>query len=522
MAKVIYTDQLEKLSEPLGATHGDWLYNALDSAITLEVLEVLLPQLDEITAPIYAHALAMQAPILEMECRGVLVDKDEVAATSMELGDKLRFLEGNFKELLLEGVGLDEDEILVIKKVKGAFLTKYMWNSPAQLKWFFYEKLGLPPVRNRNGITVDRKALEKLRGYFYAEPIINYILAIRDISKKLGVLRTGIDRDGRIRTSYNIAGTDTGRLSSYSSSFGSGTNLQNITGELRRVFVADPGYKLCYIDLEQAESRAVGAIIWNVFGDGRYLDFCESGDLHTSVAKMTFKALPWTGDPSEDKKIAKRKFYRDFDHRDACKRLGHGSNYGGKPPHMSKEVRIPLPLVTEFQREYFSVFPHLPKWHAHVRVKLLKDGWMTSFMGRRRWFFGRRWEDETVRAAIAYEPQSAVADYLNRGLLSVWRESIRGSLPVHVLLQVHDAIVIQYPEGLENEVVPKVQKLLEIEVELMNGRTLVIPTEAMVGWNWGYASESNPGGLVKFNGNDQRKRPAKVSILDRQLSGTYS
>jgi DNA polymerase-1 len=516
MVKILYTtDPL-----PQDVTSGLWVYNALDSCITLEVLEALLPQLDENTSATYAHALAMQAPILEMECRGIRVDKDEVIEATFELTEKLVQLQESLQEILIEGVGLNFDEVVSYKREKGEVVTKYMWNSPAQLKTFFYSRLGLPPVRTRGKITVDRKALEKLRGYFYAEPIINHILAIRDISKKLGVLRTGIDRDGRIRTSYNIAGTDTGRLSSYASSFGSGTNLQNITGELRRIFVADPGHKLCYIDLEQAESRAVGAIIWNVFGDGRYLDFCESGDLHTGVCQMTFD-LPWTADPKENKKLASAKFYRDKTYRDASKTLGHGSNYYGKPPTMAQQSAIKVDLVKAFQDAYFLAFPGIPKWHAWVRNKLYKDGWITSFMGRRRWFFGRRWEDETVRAAIAYEPQSAVADYLNRGLLAVWRASISGNLPVQLLLQVHDAIVFQYPAELENIVVPKVQALLEIEVPLMNGRTLTIPTEAMVGWNWGYSSERNVGGLVKYNGNDTRKRPAKVGILDRRLLGAY-
>ena len=324
-----------------------------------------------------------------------------------------------------------------------------------------------------------------------------------------------------MRTSFSIAGTDTGRLSSSRSAFYSGTNFQNIDPRLRRMFEADAGYKIGYIDLEQAEARAVGALIWNVFHDGKYLDFCESGDLHTNVAKMTWKNLGWTGDSTHDKLLAKTKFYRDFSYRDASKRVGHASNYFGKPPHISKEVRIPVGLVQEFQRGYFGAFPSISEWHNWVRTQLLKKGFITTFMGRQRWFHGRLWDDTTLRAAIAYEPQSAIADYLNTGLLRVWKSN-----KVQLLAQIHDAILFQYPEHLENEVIPFVQKTLSIEIPLFHNRSFSIPTEAFVGWNWGYAFNDkkemvNPDGLVLFSCNDKRSRTKETSLMDRRFRGVY-
>lgn len=497
---------------PADPMHQEWLYNGLDCCVTLEVLQAIRPQLDEVTGAVYEHAKAMQAPLLEMMLRGVLIDEDTRGSVTHLFTQRRTQLEESLSAILSEGVGVD---ITMPKAQKGKPAPRY-WNSPAKLKHLFYEVLGLPTVREKGQVTTNRKALEKLRGYFWAEPIVNHILAIRDLNKKLGVLKTGIDPDHRIRTSFNIAGTDTGRLSSYASAFGSGTNLQNITGELRNIFTADPGKKLAYIDLEQAEARAVGAIIWNLFGDPTYLDFCESGDLHTNVSRMVWPELSWTDDPKENRKIADGIYYREFSYRDTSKRLGHGTNYRGKPPHMSAILRVDVPIITEFQRRYFAAFPSIPAWHKWVADKLRKDGWITSFMGRRRWFMGRRWEDETIRAAVAYEPQGGVGDYMNKGILAIWREN----LPVELQLQVHDAIVFQYNPKDEDWILPRVRELLSHTIPLMNGRSFSIPTDCMVGWNWGYASDKNPDGLKKWKGpgSDTRQRTPKAkSFLDRMF-----
>ena len=124
----------------------------------------------------------------------------------------------------------------------------------------FYNVLRIPAVKKRNGSgqyvpTVNREALERLESYFHAKQIVLHILKIRELTKRLGTLRTDIDSDSRIRTSYNIGGTTTGRLSLRLSDFGTGTNLQNIEPRLRRIFVADPGLKFANIDLEQADAR---------------------------------------------------------------------------------------------------------------------------------------------------------------------------------------------------------------------------------------------------------------------------
>ena len=121
-------------------------------------------------------------------------------------------------------------------------------------------------------LSVNREALEKIDEYMYARPIVSLILSCRDLYKQLDVLTEEIDEDGRHRTSYNIGGTETGRLSSSTSVLGTGGNAQNIAPELRRVFISDPGFKLCSIDLEQVEARDVGFLCGSLFGDWSLLD----------------------------------------------------------------------------------------------------------------------------------------------------------------------------------------------------------------------------------------------------------
>src|SRR5262249_34741352 len=154
------------------------------------------------------------------------------------------------------------------------------------------------------------------------------------------------------------------------------------------VFIADPGYKLAYLDAEQGESRIVGAIEGNLFGDWLYLDACEGGDLHTTVAKLVWPdALPWTGDLGQDRSLGEQPYYRHYDRRFMCKKIGHGTNYGGKPRTLAGQAKVEESLISDFQPKYFRAFPAHQRWHANVRDRLWEDGYLITLTGRKRWFF---------------------------------------------------------------------------------------------------------------------------------------
>lgn len=496
--KIISTDTATP--ESLSAFERDMVYNGLDCCITSEVLDALLPQLDSQTTATYTFSRELQAPVLEMKLRGVKVDTYRRQQVLDQMFDACEKIEQNLEAVVFDGLGLPH----------------FNWRSNDDLKTLFYDTLGVPPIRKRGKPTADREALERIQTYTIAEPLAAMVIALKELGKKIGVLRTAIDPDGRIRTSYNIAGTSTGRFSSSFSEFGTGGNLQNIEESLRSMFVADPKYKFCKLDAKSGESFCVGAKEWNLFRDDRYLNACETGDPHTAVARLVWPKLGWTGDLAHDKSLAEQPFYRHYTYRFMCKKLGHGSNYGGKPATLAQQSRLAIGLVNQFQPLYFGAFPGHLQWQEWVANQLRRYGTLDTLTGRRRQFWGRRNDDSVLREAIAYDPQGSLADLVNLGMLRVWRQK-RALL----MMQDHDATTWMYPEEMEDEIVPWLLENLVVPHELEGGRQLRIPYDAQVGFNKGkYHPQKNPDGLKDYNPSvsDKRKRQDGGSIIDRIIT----
>ncbi len=497
MAKIIYTDKMDSLSKD----QKEWVYNGLDCCVTLEVLQELLPQLDNTTRSTYEFSKELQAPIMEMSLRGLLVDERKRQEVLAGVKLKLTKIERNLNLILKEGYGVDIN-----------------WRSPQQLMSFIYDFLGLKVIRKRNAQgrmapTVNRDAIEKLSVYLPAEIICNHIISLRELKKKQEFLETEIDDDSIMRYNFNIAGTVTGRLSSSASDFGTGTNAQNVDRELRSIHVARKGMKYGNIDLEQADSRNLGAICWNLFLKnqgaafaGSYLDACESGDLHSKVCQSAWTNLEWGDDAGRWRSIADTVAYRNDSYRDLAKKLGHGTNYYGQPPTMAKNAKLPQHMVVDFQSNYFRQFPCIPAYHKYIKESLKDMPVITTMLGRRRHFFGRQNDLETIKEAIAFEPQSLTADEIDYILLKIWRSN-----RVHLLVQVHDSIMFEYHEEEEAEIIPWALEQAKYTIQLAGGREFFVPVEAKVGWNWGDESNENPLGLIKWTGKDTRERtPTKI------------
>lgn len=466
----------------------DSIYNVMDSMLTIEIFQKLQEQLK--TEPkaqlTYDFTRGMRAPALEMMMRGLNVCSKSRVALTLELEGKLK----TYQETL-DAIG---------EAMWGKGLN---YNSPLQLQRFLYELMGIPKAyKNDKGtqrVSVDVEALESLNYIIRIRPIIKLVLKCRDLAKKLQVLRKKLSPDGRIRTTYNVVGTETTRWSSSANCYDEGDNIQNWTEFVRSIVESSPGRKIAYIDLEQAESRAVAYLS----GDEKYIQACESGDIHTDVCRNVWPDLDWTG-TSNDKKVAEQPHYRHFTFRDISKRVGHGTNYYGKPFTLAKRLHIEKSVIEEFQNKYFSRFPKIREWHNTIAQLIQTQGYIEGPMITFRRFLGRSKDDATLREAIAHGPQSMVGNILNLGLYALWEADLPS---VHLWAQIHDAILISYDERLEDEIIPQACHLIEQDINV-NGRILRIPTEAQVGWNWGKFSKENPNGLKKWKEGqpDTRKR----------------
>ncbi len=583
----------------LDKDHVHWCYNGLDSAVTLRVHSKLKPLVEASphASTSYRFVRAMQGPAMAMMNRGIHVQQ-QVRQDETARYQNIRAKAQALLDILADAVWGPETYAIRTKTrecytplgKRGQPLAPRTRtvvcdtiaqrprglnpNSPTQVLAFFNGALKCEVVyeirKTAAGTertpTANDKALRKwaerrtkgpgvdprdrsVAPVKIASPFVSLILAIRDADKMLAVLRTPLDSDGRMRCSYNVVGTENGRWSSSKNAFGRGTNLQNITPSMRRMFCADDGHRLVSTDLEQAESRLVAGLVWQSTGDDGYWQACLSGDLHTQVCIMAWPELGWTSDDKENRKIAERPCadILSYSYRDVAKRLGHGSNYRGSPFGISQAVGIPAKIVEDFQARYFRAFPAIPKWHEWTQTHLRTHQYLDTPLGRRRWFFGRPAEDSTLREAIAFVPQSTVGELLNLIMYRVWERSLLppthpNHLPIQLLLQNHDAFAFQCRETsslawIIEEVNYEFQRTM---IPLSRGeerRTLNIPGEFVTGYNWAYRDTSpdqanwtfedgNCDGLVKFKGEDNRVRKQRASStpgdwLSRPLARTF-
>ncbi len=500
------------LQQGVKTEHDQQIYNGLDSCITFEVHEQLSSLMQDDRAHgrlMYDFERALQAPVLEMTQRGIRVDEYERQKAIVQLNGQIAELQAV----------LDEFAVAVWDKPLNA-------RSTAQLKDFFYNRMHLPSVHTYNKgvktLSMNRESLEKLELYIHARPIVATILAIRDKSKLREMFETEIDNDGRYRFSINIAGTETWRFSSSKSSTGTGGNAQNWKrdddiedGELsvRSMLVADPGMKFGSMDLEQAEAYEVGWLHGVLFDDWKYLDACEAGDLHTQTARMVWPELPWTGKKAEDRAIADRLFYRHYSHRDISKRGGFLTNYMGTALTAARRLKVPQRVMQDFQDAYAygprAAYPAFQLWWQWVAEQLETVQRITTPFGATRYFFSRPNDQATLREAIAFGPQSSTAVRNNLALWRIWRYMPH----VQVLLQIHDSVVFQYPDGLdEQRLYADIMKHVDVRLRHGSGtqsREFTVPGELKVGWNLGvFHAVNNPNGMkkIKATAGDDRKR----------------
>lgn len=467
-----------KLWKETGDLKTFWLYNGRDSSVTREIKDVQAKEIADFgVQQVMDHEMSLVRPLMSMTNRGILIDKVAHAKLKTKYESEIRNLQA-----FLEG------------QVGGIANAK----SPKQMQELLYTRLGLPIQHKRKTgkPTTDKDAINALAAK-HPHPVLMSILEIRerrDLVERY--LNTAYDADGRMRCSFDITGTRGGRLSSRASIYGSGTNLQNQPEEIREMYIPNPGYCFVYRDYSQAEARVVAYLaraqgLIELFED-------PTRDVHKENASRIF------GIPVDQVSVQQR--YN-------AKRGVHAFNYGMEDDQFVRVVnqafrdtgfRMNHSTARRIREGYFLLYPEIKEnfWKG-VERELRQSRTLSNAFGRKRIFFGR-WDEKLLRDAYSYRPQATVGDLCCKALVRCYLEIELGrpDLRAHLLLNVHDSLLMQCPIEHAEEVARLMEEAMRIPVTI-DDSTFIIPTDCKVGFNWANRSkknpEDNPRGLVPLD-----------------------
>ncbi len=345
----------------------------------------------------------------------------------------IRIDPGIFAEL---SEGLARDISSIEAKVAAAAGTDFNINSPKQLAFLLFEKLGLPPgKKTKTGYSTDVEVLERLKDL---HEIPSLVLEYRTVAKirstYVDVLPGRIDpRDGRIHTTLHQTQTATGRLSS------SDPNLQNIPirtelgRRIRAGFVAEKGNLFVGADYSQVELR----LLAHLSGDAELIRrFRQGDDIHSATAAAVFGV-----DPSAVTQELRRR----------AKVINFGILYGMSPFGLSRELGIGGKEAKTYIDHYFDRYPGVKEYIDGLKARARKDGYVLTIMGRRRTLKdidsrNKVLREAAERMAINTPIQGSAADLIKMAMIRVDREFREAGMEARLILQVHDELIVEAPE----------------------------------------------------------------------------
>lgn len=476
----IYTREPYYKNERGGDMSTMFTYCCKDSAVTFEINEVLEKELTGASLRHYQFNVSMLRPLLYMECKGILYDYKKACARVVELEQKLSVL--------------NEE----ITRVYGQPLNVKSWK---QKQDFLYKFLKLPPQvkRSTGKTTTDDEAIIKL--YKSSKhPVLKILIESIRIRTRISMLQIQTDTDNRIRCGYNLVGTETGRLSCYTSPTGSGYNLQTIPEYDRDLFLADPEYWFFQCDLSGADGWTVAA--WCKFlGDPAMLEDLQFGIKVAKVIALMFLKGPQVS------QLPRKELYEltnTIDKTDpiyfGAKCCQHGTNYGMGKNLLSDtifktsegDVTISPREAERLQQLYKIRYPGLEKWHQRIARDLAVRPVLTSASGHQRVFFGRASDHGTLKAAYSSEPQENTTYATNLAVFNLWHSKLNrrpdGRFFVEPLHQVHDAVLGQFKKGDTHYCVKLIQMCFQNPLVIAN-QEITIPFEGAYGTSWGNLKE---------------------------------
>ncbi|MDO4815459.1 MAG: DNA polymerase I [Bacillota bacterium] len=400
----------------------------------------------------YEIELPLCEVLADMEHAGFLVDKQALA----EFGESLNEGINNLRDGIWELAGCE-----------------FNINSPKQLGDVLFEKLMLPAgKKTKTGWSTNADVLEKLRG---KHPVIEMILDYRMLTKLKSTYADGllklIDKnDGRIRTSFQMTVTATGRLSSTE------PNLQNIPvrkelgSQIRRMFIASKGKTLVDADYSQIELR----LLAHISGDKNMQGAFTSGeDIHRVTASQVFNT------PVDEVTSLQRS---------RAKAVNFGIVYGISAWSLAQDIGVFPNEAKAYMDAYLEKYSGVHDYMKNVVEQAREDGYVKTLYNRRRELhelhsknFNERSFGE--RVALNMPIQGTAADIIKLAMVNVYKRLKAEKLESKLILQVHDELICECPDN-EVEIV---MKILEDEMENVAALTVPLTAEAKSGHSWAEA-----------------------------------
>ena len=339
---------------------------------------------------------------------------------------------------VLEKLSLDIEGRLVklIEKIYALSGTQFNINSPKQLREILFVRLKLPAgKRSKTGPSTDEEVLRALSGRHELPALL---LEYRQLTKLkntyIDTLPALVDsKTGRVHTSFNQCGTETGRLSS------SNPNLQNIPiktdigSNIRRAIVSSgPGQMLVSCDYSQIELR----ILAHLSGDlNLRRAFEEDKDIHRETAVLIY------GVPERDIAPAMR---------DTAKRVNFGIVYGLTSFGLARDLGIGLDEAQGFIDAYFTRYPRAREYIEAQIERARREGFVTTILGRRRYLAEINSKNQGIRQfaerqAVNTPIQGSAADLIKLAMIQIQEKIKAQKLKSKMILQIHDELVFDVP-----------------------------------------------------------------------------
>ncbi len=387
--------------------------------------------------------MPLETVLADMQCNGILVDKQELI---------------NYGELLKQELTKLTDDIY---KISGQ---EFNINSPKQLGKVLFEDLKLTTYKKtKSGYSTDVETLEKIKS---EHPVVKKILEYRQIAKMLTTYVEGLlpyinTNTGRIHSYFHQTVTATGRLSS------SEPNLQSIPTKfesgkkLRQVFKPQKGYIFVDADYSQIELR----VLSHVAQDETLINSFKNGeDIHKQVASQVFNT------PLEE--VTKEQ-------RSHAKAVNFGIVYGISDYGLSEQIGVPVKVAKQYIQNYFEKYPQIKKFEEEIIEKAKKEGYVDTLYGRRRYipeinsssYMVRQFG---IRIATNTPIQGTAADIMKIAMINVYNRIKKEKLKTKIVLQIHDELLLESP--IEEK--KQVKELLKTEME--NAVKLFVPLTAEV------------------------------------------